>query len=90
MLARQILDYALPLLPSDYRRLQLPSTVLQPCNGEQSFNKKRITDEIKFTAIKDEICSVLSMDELRSMKITNLFFRIEAIIFCSRIVELSF
>ena len=35
-----------------------------------SFFKKSITDEMKFTAIKDEIYCVLSMDKLRSMKIT--------------------
>ena len=43
-----------------------------------SFFNKQVTDEKKFAAIKDEIYGVLSMDELRSMKITEKnLFRIE-------------
>ena len=39
-----------------------------------SFFNKQVTDEKKFAAIKDEIYGVLSMDELRSMKITEKSF----------------
>ena len=35
------------------------------------FSKKQVTDKTKFTAIKNEIYSVLSIDELSSMKITE-------------------
>ena len=34
-----------------------------------SFFKKQVTNEIKFMAIKDEVYGVLSMDELRSIKL---------------------
>ena len=50
MQARQILDYALPLLSSDYRRLQRPSTVLQPYNGNQSFNEQPLAE------VKGKLC----------------------------------
>ena len=39
-----------------------------------SFFNKQVTDEKQFAAIKDEIYRVLSMDELRSMKITEKSF----------------
>ena len=38
-----------------------------------SFSKEQVTDEMTFTAIKNKIYGILSMDELRSMKITEFF-----------------
>ena len=38
------------------------------------FSKKKVTDIKKFTAIKNETYGILSMDKLRSMKITNFYF----------------
>ena len=54
-----------------------------------SFSKKQVYDDVKFMAIKNDIYGVLSMDELRSMKITEkIRFRSEAIIFFSRMFKL--
>ena len=36
-----------------------------------SFYKKKVSDDVKFMAIKNEIYGVVSMDEVRSMKITE-------------------
>ena len=34
-----------------------------------SFSKKQVSDDVKFIALKNDVYGVLSMDELRSMKI---------------------
>ena len=46
--------------------------VPKTCTGYSiSFSKKQVTSKIIFTAIKNEIYSILSIDELRSIKITE-------------------
>ena len=56
----------------------LPMTFPKTYTGYNiSFSKKQVTDENKFTAIKNEMYGVLSMDELRSMKITEFFLELK-------------
>ena len=46
-----------------------------------SLFKKQVSEDGKFMAIKNDVYSVLSIDELRSIKITEKSYRSEAIIF---------
>ena len=64
-----------PLLPILHLKFFIsysPMMFIKSSTGYNiSFSKKQVYDDVKFMAIKNDIYSVLSMDELRSMKITE-------------------